>query len=292
MTNNKIAVLGNGFLGKEFSKKGYEVLDRSEFEWPIDTIRLGIFKQLEPYDTIINCIGCADTRYCEDPENWSSVYNINAKLVSALSKYCKHRNKKFVHISTGCVYDKNNQPQKETDFTSSHCRYVVSKLTAEYYCSPNDLILRPRLYFSDTPDKNNLLTKLPKFERHLTEINSYTSTKTIVEATQALLEAGQSGIFNVAQEGYATIEQICQYIGIIKKPTLNGEELRQEQGLYLVNNILDISKLKKFYQPRNLEEELSRCWNSIKNHPSTKTTEFADCKNFSVNPQNLADRWG
>lgn len=264
MINKKIAVVGNGFLGKEFSKKGYKVFDRNEFEWPIDTIRLSIFKPLEPYDTIINCIGCADTRYCEGPENWSSVYNINAKLVSSLSKYCNHRNKKFVHISTGCVYDKNDSPQKETDFVSSHCRYVVSKLAAEYYCSPNDLILRPRLYFSNTPDKNNLLTKLPSFKTHLTELNSFTSTATIVESTKALLNAGQSGVFNVAQEGYTTIEEICDHIKLPKQPLISGKELQEKEGLALVNNIMDISKLKKFYEPRPILNEIEELWESLK----------------------------
>lgn len=264
MINKKVAVLGKGFLGKEFSEKGYDVFDRSVFEWPIDTIRLNIFKPLESYDIIINCIGCADTRYCENPKNWAAVYNINAKLVSTLSKYCESHNKKFVHISTGCVYDKNDSPQKEDDFVSSHCRYVVSKLAAEYYCSPNDLILRPRLYFSGTPDKNNLLTKLPSFKTHLTELNSFTSTATIVESAEALLKAGQRGVFNIAQEGYSTIEEICDHINLPKQPLINGKELQEKEGLALVNNIMDISKLKKFYKPRPILSEVEELWESLK----------------------------
>lgn len=250
MNNEKTIVLGRGFLGKEFERYGFEVWDRKKFNYPqID------FTDLDEYDTIINCIGCADTRYCEKQENWKHVWEVNTCLVQYLSDYCKSKGKKFVHISTGCVYDQNNSPQKETDFVSSHCKYVVSKLAAENFCNEGDLILRPRLYFSDIEDKNNLLTKLPKFNKHLIEINSYTSTRTIVEATQTLLGYNQNGVFNVAQEGYATIEQICQHIGIERKPTLNGEELRQEQGLYLVNNILDISKLKQFYEPHNVFSE-------------------------------------
>lgn len=147
----------------------------------------------------------------------------------------------------GCVYDQNNAPQNEESFTSSHCRYVVSKLAAEYECSPRDLILRPRLYFSDLPDKNNLLSKLPNFSHHLNEINSFTSTATIVEATTALLNAEQCGIFNVAQRGYGTVQQIAKHLGIGAKPPMTGEQLQHSQGLALVNNILDISKLEQFY---------------------------------------------
>jgi len=250
-------VLGRGFLGNEFQRQGYEVYSRREFIWPCE------LDTLERYNTIINCIGIADTRGCERAENWPRVMSVNTTLVGALSDYCQSHGKKLVHISTGCVYDQNNSPQNEDSFTASHCRYVVSKLAAEYECSPKDLILRPRLYFSDLPDKNNLLSKLPKFSQHLTEINSFTSTATIVEATTALLNADQCGVFNVAQRGYGTIQQVASCLGIDAKPPMTGEQLQHSQGLALVNNILDISKLEQFYRPRELFHEMARCWQDL-----------------------------
>jgi dTDP-4-dehydrorhamnose reductase len=250
-------VLGRGFLGNEFHRQGYRVYSRGEFTWPCE------LDTLERYNTIINCIGIADTRGCEDPQRLEDVYHVNATLPKRLSQYCHREGKQFVHISTGCVYDQNSAPQNEESFTSSHCRYVVSKLAAEYSCRPRDLILRPRLYFSDTPDKNNLLSKLPNFSHHLTEINSFTSTATIVEATTALLNADQRGVFNVAQRGYGTVQQIVHHLGLDAKPPMTGEQLQHSQGLALVNNILDISKLEQFYQPRELFMELSRCWQDL-----------------------------
>lgn len=260
MNKEKTIVLGRGFLGKEFEKMGYKVLGRKEFNY--DPTIYPLLK-LCKYDTIINCIGNADTRACEDPKNWNSVYSVNAKLVADLSLFCRSRDKKFVHISTGCVYDKNDKPQKETDFVSSHCRYVVSKLAAEYFCSENDLIIRPRLFFSDVEDKNNLLTKLPKFEKHLTELNSFTSTRTIVEAVTALLEAEQKGIFNVAQKGFSTVKDICKALDLPEKPDINGEELQKDQGVALVNNIMDISKLEEFYKPREVIQEIKDCFGKL-----------------------------
>lgn len=250
-------VLGRGFLGNEFHRQGYRVYSRGEFTWPCE------LDTLESYHTIINCIGIADTRGCEQPDNWPRVGSVNTTLVGALSDYCRKNGKKFVHISTGCVYDQNNAPQNEESFTSSHCRYVVSKLAAEYACSPKDLILRPRLYFSDLPDKNNLLSKLPRFSHHLNEINSFTSTATIVEATTALLNADQRGVFNVAQRGYGTVQQITNHLGLDAKPPMTGEQLQHSQGLALVNNILDISKLEQFYKPRELFHEMARCWQDL-----------------------------
>ena len=258
-------VLGRGFLGAEFERHGYKVFGRDEFDHPC----LYYENALAGYDTIINCIGNADTRACEDPANWEDVYHVNANLPRRLSDYCRRYGKKLVHISTGCVYDQNNAPQSEKSFTSSHCRYVVSKLAAEYSCRPKDLILRPRLYFSDIANKNNLLSKLPNFSGHLTEINSFTSTATIVEATTALLNANQSGIFNVAQRGYGTVQQIASHLGLDAKPPMTGEQLQHSQGLALVNNILDISKLEEFYKPRELFAEFDRCWEWLKSRPFT-----------------------
>jgi len=273
----RVLVLGKGFLGKEYEKHGYTVWGRDKFEFTktyksysfhekTTEVSNRLYNNINKFDVIINCIGSADTRKCEEPDNWDQTYSLNSELPTILSQYCKNMDKKFIHISTGCVYDNNNTPQKEDGFLSSHCRYVVSKLCAEYGCDPQrDLILRPRLYFSGTDDKNNLLTKLPTFTRHLNEINSYTSLRTIVEATTALLINNQSGIFNVANTGYSTLEQIVSILGLEQKPTIGGEDLQSTQGIALVNNILDTSKLEEFYIPRPLCEEIINCYDELYN---------------------------
>lgn len=252
--NSNVVVLGHGFLGSEFARHGYEVFDRVRFNWP------GSLDCLDGYDYVVNCIGNADTRQCENASQWDDVYDVNSNLVRVLSDYCHAKGKQFVHISTGCVYDQNNFPQREDSFTSSHCRYVVSKLAGEYFCRPGDLILRPRLYFGGYRNKNNLFEKLPGFKYHLNEINSYTSTRTIVEACAALIDHGQSGVFNVAQKGYASMQQVCHYLRLPAKPVITGSELQRQQGVALVNNILDITKLERFYKPRDLYSELGECW--------------------------------
>lgn len=271
---SRVLVLGRGFLGKEYEKHGYTVWGRDKFDFKNlqrESYHYNQASQIlsdvkNSFDVIINCIGCADTRFCEDGKNWGEVFHINSSLPKILSSICLGLGKKFVHISTGCVYDKNNTPQKEDGFLSSHCKYVVSKLCAEFHCDlTRDLVLRPRLYFSGDKDKNNLLCKLPNFTSHLNEINSYTSTRTIVESTTALLSRNQSGIFNVANIGYATIEQIADWIGLDVKSVITGEGLQASQGLALVNNILDVSKLEKFYTPRDIKSEILDCWSQLHN---------------------------
>ena len=259
---SKVLVLGKGFLGKQFEKNGYIVWGRDKFDWSEN------FHQDEmmfsDYDFIVNTIGCSNTRWCENPDNWDALERTNSMLPGWLSKCSQELGYKLVHISSGCVYDQNNEPQTEDGFLASHCRYVVSKLSGEFNCNPErDLILRPRLFFGESEDKNNLLCKLSRFDKFLTEMNSYTSVQTIVEATEALLKGNASGIFNVAQEGYSNLHEIAKWIGKENPPKMSGSQLRDQEGLYLVNNILDISKLKEYYQPRTIQEEIMSCWDKL-----------------------------
>jgi nucleoside-diphosphate-sugar epimerase len=148
----------------------------------------------------------------------------------------------------------------EDGFLSAHCRYVVSKWAGENYLNEDDLIIRPRLLFDGGLQKgrNNLLQKLPKFNDYLDEFNSVTSCDTIVEAVEALLESNCRGAFNVANDGAYTIHDMAEALGY-NGGYVSQEELHQSQGLFLVNNVMDLTKLKRYYQPTDTIEELLRC---------------------------------
>ena len=270
MDKSRVLVLGNGFLGQQYAKNGYEVWSRDKFSFTntSKSIDNSVYELLEDicvdYDYVINCIGKSDTRWCELDENWEELFLINSYLVKSLSKGCNAYGIKFVHISSGCVYDRNDKPQKEDGFLASHCKYVVSKLSGEFFCDKSkDLILRPRLYFGEIDNSKNLLSKVKKFNTFLTDINSFTSVQTVVEATEALLENDCDGVFNVAQKGYANLSQLVSSIGINVENELDGMDLIKKEGLYLVNNILDISKLEKYYKPRELFKEFNDCYNQM-----------------------------
>lgn len=280
-------IIGNGFLGKEFIRHGYKYFTTSdklrfktpkEFDLSPDDIPAPIqfISKLEniidylqindnvTINTIINCIGIADTRYCEDKQNFiNDVMHVNGFVPEMLSRFCKNHRIKFVQISTGCLYDTRAKGAvKETDLLSAHCKYVISKWIGELGCDEQrDLIIRPRLYFSDVDCKLNLISKLKRFNTILNEFNSVTSTRTIVEAVTALLKADQSGIFNVANDGAYTIKQLSEAIGYRwnDDQVVSQEELHKSQGLFLVNNVMDLTKLKQFYTPRDAIEEFKWC---------------------------------
>ena len=83
----------------------------------------------------------------------------------------------------------------------------------------------------------------------------------VVEAVTALLENNQVGVFNVANDGAYTIKQLSEAIGYKwnKEQVVTQAELHKSQGLYLVNNVLDLSKLKQFYTSRDAIEEFKWC---------------------------------
>lgn len=260
----KIVVLGRGYLGSEFEKNGFEVWGKDKFH--PNPLSGYAYHALNDVDIVINCIGKSNTRWCEKQENWEQVMYSNYHIPAYLSSYCARRNKKLVHISTGCLYDAENC--KETDFLTAHCAYTVSKFAAEMALRPKrDLILRPRLYFDDTVNDKNLLCKLPKFKQYTFDrYDSFTSLRVIVEATKALIDANQTGIFNVACDGTATIYNLANWCGLansVSEQGIKAEDLRKQEKLYLVNNTMNIEKLKPFYRPPQLREEILACWGRI-----------------------------
>jgi dTDP-4-dehydrorhamnose reductase len=257
--NKKVVVLGDGYLGSEFRKKGYTVFGKDQFQLvdPINTCgntEWYLHQFLDDYDVVINCIAKSNTRFCEN--NYRLAHFSNAVVPEILSQFCLHNHKKFVHISTGCLYDKNNIPQKETDFLVAHCNYTLTKWQGEKNCYPDrDLIIRPRLFFDHSERPNNLLNKVRKFDRLCNELDSITSVRTVVNAVNFLIIYNCSGIFNVACDGYISMHQIGKMMGL-DKGIISIDEIRQSQGLYLVNNVMDISKLKEYYQPPRATEEV------------------------------------
>lgn len=270
---HNVIVLGKGYLGKEFERHGIETWGRDKFniEYPYNSTNID--KQLEllkNYKVVINCIAKSNTRWCEQNENFEEALFVNGCIPKILSRFCNKHDIQFVQISTGCLYDDITKPNNEKSFISAHCNYTITKWIGEVYCNKQDLIMRPRLYFSDIKDKNNLLCKLPSFNHYVGDVvNSLTCTSTIVGAVKELIFFQQHGIFNVAQQGSATMADIASWCNLPVNSTITSEELRNKENLYLVNNVMDISKLLPFYVPLNIENSIKLSHTEL-NNPKNK----------------------
>lgn len=253
---DNIIILGKGFLGQAFEQKGYTVLGRDEFEYPMSGYgldQLGFLK-IET-KAIVNTIAFTDTKSAE--YNMDNCLRLNMQLPKDLSDFCKEVGYKFVHIGTGCVYQ-HPHVYDEYSEDSPISTYILSKALGDKNCGPNDLIIRPRLLFGHFNHPNNLITKLMKFNRFLTEQNSITSVDTIIESVEVLLNANKSGIYNVAQEGTISMHEISNFF--VKSPNYGSyQDIKRNHQLISPNIKLDLSKLKEVYSPREVHEEIKRC---------------------------------
>lgn len=252
-----VLVLGRGFLGRAFERYGFRVLGRDEF----DADDPDLEKLVEDCHTIVNCIGKANTRWCE--HHFKEAYFANAIVPARLSDYCHKAQKRFVHISTGCLYDREYPTvNTECQMLAAHCNYTVTKFAAERMCQPDDLIIRPRLLFGVEDNDKNLLCRLEKFENYISDPNSYTSTDVVVAAVTQLLKQKATGVFNVACEGPLALYQLASLLGF-EGGRIEIDKLRSRDHIWLVNNVMCLDKLKFYYKPPALEDEVQRCWRAI-----------------------------
>lgn len=256
-------VLGNGFLAQCFNRNGFKIYGRKQIGSVEQLLyKIELLKDLPEFKNakyIINCIGKSDTRYCENRNNFKEVLNVNGMFTKILSELCACKDKKFIHISTGCLYENTNGKKKEDDLLETHCIYTTTKLVGELNCDiSRDIIIRPRLLFDNVHSNKNLLSKFLRFKKFLNEFNTITSNQTIVESVLALIKNNCSGVYNVGNLGTYTICEMAEAFGINVTETIQQEDLIKSQGLYLVNNVMDMSKLIKdtSYIPKDALSEI------------------------------------
>lgn len=210
--NHKIVVFGNGFLGKRVA----EVLNAPlVISYVINTGSImEALRQYDEVDTIINACGKTGRPNIDSLENEKpSTYFSNVHVPYLLAEYCKPRNIKLVHVSSGCIYMGDNEGRgwSETDkpnFEGSF--YSFTKSAAERVLSayPDTLILRMRMPISDTPGGRELLGKLLRYNNIINTPNSVTIVDDFISTMQFLLRNKATGIFNVCNPEPVTHKQI------------------------------------------------------------------------------------
>ena len=124
----KVAVIGNGLLGKEIVKlSNWDCISRSTHDFDFRDITT-LYQYIKDYDIIVNCVAHTDTYSNERELHWA----INYKAVSRLTDWCNENDKKLVHISTDYVYTDSVSNASEDD-VPVHCRnwYGYTKLLSD-----------------------------------------------------------------------------------------------------------------------------------------------------------------
>ena len=257
-------------LGRAFKNMGYTVWGRDELDFQLGTdvskLKSDVSVKIANFDVVVNTIAKTDTRWCEQVNNYAELMWTNCDVPTILGSVCNDSEKKFIHISTGCLYEDGIHPNSENDSLVARGKYQHSKLSAEYAIQmvcPDAAILRPRLLFADFDHPSNLLTKLSKFDSFTISPETITSCDSIVDIVAKISNTHRfrKGPINIGCQMPISPHNIVSIVGMKdmdKNIKIYDPPIR---GYRATSTIMNITE---FGVPRNTIEELKRCWRSIR----------------------------
>ena len=229
-------------------------------------------------DVIINAVAKTNLEYCQI--NKSEAFRVNVIGTKNLLISCAENNKKFVHISSGCLFDGNDKIIHESSPASPAVWYTWTKLWAdqfiENYGYEQYLILRPRQMISSIEHPTNMLTKFMKMSSiaAIDEQNSLTCIEDFSVMIDHLLSIEANGIYNCANSCTVSPYWMAMELRDTISPTLDVFKISYNDFLLTlknkrVNTILSTEKLEKTgYRNRSAEEAVRWC---IQNYKSKLT---------------------
>jgi len=265
--NNKILILGKGFIGERLQKELNCRIDGSIINSFNDAEKL--VKKYRPR-VIINCIGTTGRRNVDDCElEKDATLLANSFVPVMLAEACLRSNVKLVHISSGCIFNydyKKNKPIKENSqdyffklFYSRSKIYSERPLEAlarDY----NILIARIRIPLLNARHPKNVLDKLIRYKQVIDIANSVTYIPDFIRAIKHLISIDARGIYNVVNKGglrYPRLMDVYKkYVPSFKFKIVPVKSL----GLERTNLILSTDKLEKAgFKVRNINSVLEEC---------------------------------
>jgi len=222
-------------------------------------------------DSAINCIGktgSPNVDWCEFHKH--ETFLANTLVPYWLAKACESSGARLVHLSTGCIFQGSNNgiPFTEEDFPNYYRSfYSRSKAMAEDMLSefPKTLILRLRMPVDSKPGPKNLITKLARYEKIISEENSITVVDDFINALKFLAGKNAEGVFNVVNPQPTTHRQIAELYSEIVDPSkkfsyFSLEELEKITAAKRSNCVLSCKKLENAgFKMRNTAEALRQC---------------------------------
>jgi dTDP-4-dehydrorhamnose reductase len=225
-------------------------------------------------EVVINCAGRGGTPnvdWCESHQLETIHANVLGPLV--LLEECSRVGARLVQLGSGCLYTGDNggagfAEDDPPNFTGSF--YSRSKLWSEQVLREFPvLLLRPRMPFDDSHSERNLLMKLRRYRRVLTELNSLTWVPDLLAAARVLIERGRTGVFNVVNPGAVSPYEVMQMYRSLVDPGHTFEPLSVAQLAEVAragrsNCLLDTSRLREEgIQLCDVREALRRALGSL-----------------------------
>ena len=227
-------VFGAGFLGKRISSElGYRLVSREEVN-PLNLSNLQDFFDKERPALVINAIGKTgrpNIDWCETHKEETLEGNVTVPL--NLSTECSSRGIYFVHIGSGCMYSgypSNGFNEKDMPNFYGPQFYAKTKIISELALSElPGLILRIRMPIDDRPNERNLIDKLIKYPKVISEPNSMTTVPHAITAIKSLVEKRKNGVYNLVNPGLISASDIMEMYNQIVDSSHTFEPMSLQQ---------------------------------------------------------------
>jgi len=271
----KIAIIGDGYIGQAFKDIG-EIIP---FNRKGKTFTWDIRPYIENSDVIINTHELQEGSY-ED------LWYENVNVPRELSKHCKKHNRKFVQISTADLYGNHFKWDNDVETSTAldvGTDYRFTKLAAEKFCNPDNLIIRIRNPFDGRIHPDNAIIKGYMAEKMYSWADSWTYLPDMVRSVKTLLEGNYSGIYNVVAFECQSLFYCLK--GVLKIPFfLALDPVKEDEPNFLmtvmdnvrIHNDVNGSKIKEICAPTALDVAMIVSWQTISPH----FVEFFDEKKF------------
>ncbi|MFC1708944.1 sugar nucleotide-binding protein [Candidatus Omnitrophota bacterium] len=264
---NKTLIIGKGFIGQRLQEAlGCNISGRMLYSFK-DAQRE--VKRYNP-KILINCIGYTGKRNVDDCElDKDFTLSSNAFMPIVLAEVALRNKIKFVHISSGCIYDydySKDKPLREEQIplffglfysrSKIYSEMALNTLARKY----NILIPRIRIPLDNRSHPKNILNKIIRYKKVIDIPNSVTYIPDFLKALEHLLKVDAKGIYNIVLKGGLRYPKLLdvykKYHPDFKYKVINYKQLK----LVRTNLLLSTKKLEKTgFKVRSVKEILEEC---------------------------------
>ena len=214
-------VLGSsGYVGNKICQ--YLTYQKIQFDTFSLRFNIGLIDKLDHIcrtkniQGIINCTAYTGDTSINDCEiNVEKTKDANVYCVWNIVDVCKKYNIPLVHVSTGCIFDgDNNYTEEDVPFFEESV-YSKTKIEAEKIVNSyhNTYICRLRLPFDFVDHPKNILSKMIKFNKVGDQKNSITNLNDFALICVELInQKFPFGIYNVVNSGSISMNEIKEIL--------------------------------------------------------------------------------
>jgi dTDP-4-dehydrorhamnose reductase len=222
-------------------------------------------------DVVINATGYTGKTNVDDCEdNIALTVEANVGKPIAMAEASQKVGAKFIHISSGCIFEGYNKEWTEDDKPNfKDLIYTRTKIACDEYLQQmsNTLILRIRLPLDHEPHRKNILTKVLKFKDVHATPNSVTYLPDFMGMIKHLIYIDAYGIFNCVQRGALTFKWLLEVYGSESQKLAPYSELKQKRS----NIIMSTKKLESTgYGVMPIQHVLLECCANYKKEKEKK----------------------